>query len=376
MSEKLQLVTLTNNQSIAVYEVKNGSKEGVWEYVISTPETRNICNIPEIVGVDFQLGLEAAIARSMQHFPQLNFFDNVADSQCSVLTILRGGLNFPIKRALHTAFKFNKVRDSFLTSQRFQDDKGDWQIKDKTFCKLIIPRKATLFIGDIVATGSTLREALKRVLPVVTDLRNIVLFTIGCDRSRQVLEEIDTQAREMFPNYEKTLILYFEGKFHLAQEQTPVAIKNLGTDLLRYPFGPKDILAPEFELSQYQKMVFVLEACAIYDGGKRSSDQGHHYAETIDFWIKMRTLGQEHGWTLFKALKERWHEVEYASDFDHLVAIKKAVWPDKSLDFLKTLYKVYQSRWTADFVEMTNEPNSLIDLCDERIRDLRQIANS
>ena len=189
-----------------------------------------------------------------------------------VIHFLRGSLNFGMRRALARAYGFNVHCSSFITSQRERDAYGRWFIKDNQYRKIAIPPHATLFFADVIATGVTISNGLEIIVQLAKNsgapIRQIVFFTIGCHKLEKLLREYSRRLKEIFPGYERTVAVYLEGKFHLADSKTAVRIKLQGTDLMRHPA----ILAPEFELAQYERLSSALERCVVYDAGTRAFD--------------------------------------------------------------------------------------------------------
>ena len=75
-----------------------------------------------------------------------------------------------------------------------------------------------------------------------SEIKNMVFFTIGGPRSEEVIGKADLKCRKLFPNYEKSIVIYFEGRFDVANTETDLFIKLTGTDLLRL----NSLMAPEF----------------------------------------------------------------------------------------------------------------------------------
>ena len=98
----------------------------------------------------------------------------------------------------------------------------------------------------------------------------------------------DERCRRIFPGYDRSAVIYFEGKFRLATEETPLTIRIPETDLVRRDAT----LAPEFVESQYDDPAFPIERCAIYDAGSRAFLPDVHLADVADYWRKTLALAR------------------------------------------------------------------------------------
>ncbi|MFM1846634.1 MAG: hypothetical protein RL417_108, partial [Pseudomonadota bacterium] len=91
--------------------------EGVTEVIVSTPESRAICNDPHVMGINYTRNLAAASAKALQALQKSGLF-NGTERSTSVLTILRGGLNFGLRDALAEAFQWNNHGTWYISAQR------------------------------------------------------------------------------------------------------------------------------------------------------------------------------------------------------------------------------------------------------------------
>ncbi len=361
------LKLLFKNENISYYEIKGDYEGHLRRYIFSTAETRKICNQPEVLGCEYTELLELGVARGIKYFPEKNVIASIPDTSISVLTFLRGGLNFGLRNALHRAFGFNKHTSSYMTSQRDRDKKGRWFIRDDQYRKFKVPHDATLFIGDIVATGVTIANGLDIILKHAkknnTPIRKIFFFTIGCHKVEKVLEDFAAKCREAFGGECKPYVVYIEGKFKLADSKTKLKINIPGTDLLRYPA----LLTPEFELSQYDGVSFLLERCTIYDGGSRSFDVAEYNGDLRDYWGKVNELAKK-DFTLFNALKERWPETEFEKSDEEFLKLKKEQWHNVDDKLILKIKQAYKKRWTEDFLRKSKTRQALATLCENRLK--------
>ncbi len=354
-------------RNISLYELKGGYARNIKRFIFSTPQTRAICNQPEVAGFRYTEMLKTAVTSVLKELK----IGNLDEHSISVIHFLRGGINFGLREALAKSHNFNLHSSSFLTSQRAKDDYGRWYITEDQYRKIIVHQNSNLFLGDVIATGTTISNGLDVLYKLIKNsgksVKNIFFFTIGCHKAEKILSKFAKKFESAFPDYENTYLFYAEGKFHLADSKTRVKIKEQGTDFLRY----QAILAPEFERSQYEKISYPLERCTIYDAGSRSFDIQTYFEDVKNYWNAVKELG-ENGFTLYDALKERWPEKEY-KNFNTLQKEKKKVWKGVRNDFLKELYAAYKRRWTETFTKESKSSRKLVSLCNKRIKKFKSI---
>lgn len=261
------------------------SESGPRVYLVSTPETRAICNDPLLYGVDYTRALQQACARALPHVSEA-----LEENQTTVVHLLRGGLNFGLREALADAFGWNAHSSTFLSAQRKRkaDDPEEWEIGECEYKKLALADTVSLVLGDVVASGASLQYGLESMLEAVKGrrLRSILFFTIGGPRSEEVFQSLDSRIKATHPDYEGSTVVYFEGRFPVADPATPLQIKITGTDLLRH--GP--YLTPEFVESQYESPMFPVERCTIYDAGSRAFEVRAYLEDVLEYWEAVEAL--------------------------------------------------------------------------------------
>lgn len=275
------------------------SENGPRAFVVSTPETREICNDPLLYGTRYTEHLKTACSRVLPHVGQ-----GLRETETSVVHLLRGGLNFGLREALSSAFGWNAHYSTFLSAQRRRssDNTEEWEIGECAYRKLAIPRTASLVMGDVVASGASLQYGVDSMLQAFAvqrkNLRSILFFTIGGPRTEDVFEELEGRIRSEHPEYEGTTVVYFEGRFPVATPETPLSIKITGTDLLRQGL----CLAPEFVESQYDSPMFPVERCTIYDAGSRAFEPNLYLEDVLEYWEQVAQLTER---TYAQYLQER-----------------------------------------------------------------------
>ena len=290
----------------SLYEV--GGENDYFTFISSTPETRKIMNDPTVVGVEYTSLLQQACVATLKAFSKHSGF-KLHEDETLVLNILRGGLNFELRDALCEAYSWNTHGSWFVSSQRVCDDEGKWSISEDSYKKVYFTPKSTIILGDVAATGTTLKAILPSLIEEALEedcqIRHLVLFTIGGSNAASVIEKIDKELSETFPKYEGSAVIYFEGIFNLAGSENELSIKENGTDLLR----TKSVLSPEFLSSQYDEPSYPIERCVIYDAGARAFHVPEYVADVIDYWEQVLELAKN-GIDFDEYLEERFPELD------------------------------------------------------------------
>lgn len=278
-------------------------------FIASTPGTRRICNDPLFVGVDYTRTLSASSAAVITALQSAGLL-RMREEDCCVLHILRGGLNFGLREALHDALGWNVHGSAFVSAQRARDvkDPRSWIITESGYKKFRLRPAAQVICGDVVATGTSLEYGLQRLTAAAREqgaaIESLLFVTIGGPRTERILTALARRARELFPAFTRVSVVYLEGIFSMATSDSPLRIKIDGTDLLRRDA----LLAPEFVSSQYESPSYPLERCTIYDAGSRAFDIEEYLHDVKGYWEATLKLAQ-HGTTFGELIKERCPEL-------------------------------------------------------------------
>ncbi|MBR6881797.1 MAG: hypothetical protein IKN06_02380 [Bacteroidales bacterium] len=246
-------------------------------FILSGPGTRHLMAYPEVVGYDSYLSMLPATVAALRHlFPQGKGGD------VDILTILRGGLNYPVEEA---CFRNGiRVRDiHFVSCERTIEDHIITGL-DIKYEKLRVTHDRTLVIGDIIATGDTLRLCLDQVVDRFRrrggSLRKIIFFTIGGTRAIDLMEEMAVEIRNVFPAFEGFECFFYEGIFTVYEDTGATGINVPDID-----FGWKGgIVSPDFRRYVLDHPYSLLEKCIIYDGGARRYEIPVHFHEALEYW--------------------------------------------------------------------------------------------
>ncbi len=296
------------NDSV-IYQINDSTETLVKRYIFSSPFSRKICNDPMVMGFEYTELLQKACSTFLRLIQGNSI--HLEENRSVVFNILRGGLNFGLREALAKTYGWNNHSSSFVTAQRARVEEGSeqWHITEDDYKKITFPDRAQIIIGDVVATGTSLKHGLdimiKEAVSQGSRLGSIIFFTIGGPMSEKRLMEADAACRKNFPDYEGTHVCYIEGRFFVPTVETPVSIKITGTDLMRCDA----LMAPEFIQSNYENPAYPLERCTIYDAGSRAFQVKEYVEDVIDYWRKVLELSNKMSFQ--DMMKERFPELDY-----------------------------------------------------------------
>lgn len=299
------LKTICKNRDFSLYEIQDKKPVRVKRMILSTPETRAICNNPFVMGINYTRKLQEACKKAIQNLQNEQLIA-LEEKETIVFNILRGGLNFGLREAISDAFDWNRVGTSFISAQRARvcKDSENWHIIESDYKKVYMPKVAQIVIGDVVATGTSLHHGLKALIEQAevnnTHLKSILFFTIGAPKTEEILENIDKLCRESFKEYVGTTLCYVEGRFEVPTAETPLTVKLTGTDLLRRGA----LMSPDFIISQTENPTYPIERCTIYDAGSRAFWLPEYITDVIGYWQKNKKLAEQ-GMTYKALLDER-----------------------------------------------------------------------
>mgnify|MGYP007065675510 FL=1 len=342
-------------------------------------------NYPEIINCDFTNLLKNGVVNALKGVNILERISEINSKWVNVYHILRGGLNFKVTDALRKAFGYKWHTSSYLTSQRVL--KGDrYEISEDYYRKFLVPDNATVYTADIVASGASIDNGLDYIFKYMQStghrLRNFIFITIGCVEAENVLGRWHRLFKETFPNYGQTYLIYLEGRFGLATQKTPFRNKIPYTDLIKsYKEGA--LLTPEYEHSQFDRVITALEACAIYDGGKKSFEPANHIRDVLEFWQKQCEYAHGENLSIWDEYNTRFPLDMYFADVDslkpgspELLAERKAeLWEGLDNEEYEKLHNRFRWLWSDERVANATKPGSLKSVCEKKIKYLESLIS-
>ena len=340
-------------------------------------------NFPEIVNSDFTNLMKNGLTNTLKGLNNISHLSSISSKQVNVYHILRGGLNFEVRNALHKAFGYKWHSSSYISSQRHEEN-GEFAIADDSYRKFQIPDNATVYSADIVASGASLDNSLHFLDSYMTTeklkIKNFVFITIGCSKAEDVLEKWDAIFKKNHPEYEKTILIYLEGRFALGNKKLPLFNVLPNTDLLKnYKFGA--LLTPEYEFSQFEKMIIPLEACSIYDGGKKSFEPVQHIMDILDFWEKQERSAIGQNLSLWNEYNSRFpldmylplETMKVEDNYYNLKKGKEEFWQGISDLEYKQLFDKFRWLWSDSRISRAKVNGSLAGTCHKKINYLKSL---
>ena len=200
----------------------------------------------------------------------------------NILTILRGGLNYPIEECAFRA-GFRVTNMDFLSCERIIEDdviKG----LDVRYQKVRTCRDCVMIVGDIIASGATLRMCMDHVIDWFRDhggsFKRIVFFTIGGSNAIDLLEDLTDKVRSFSPGFEGFTCFFYEGIFNVYQDRGVLGFQDPDIDF----YWGGGLISPEFREYVVAHGYSLYEKCIIYDGGARRYEIPDHYKEVVAYW--------------------------------------------------------------------------------------------
>lgn len=293
-----------------LYELPNAWGEKIFTYITTTPQTREICNDPRCLGIDYTSKLQQACGDTLK---ALSNEDKITlqEKETIVFNILRGGLNFGLRDALAQAFGWNAHSSSFISAQRRRraDNPDEWEITEGDYHKLYLKPTSSIVFGDVVATGTSLEHALDILIHEAEQtgctIKNMIFFTIGGIKTEAILARTAKRLTSLFLDFEGIHVVYIEGRFIVPDHNTPLTIKLTGTDLVRLDA----VMAPEFIASQYENPCYPIERCTIYDAGSRAFLISEYAEDVLEYWQQNLELAEQ-GMTFTQLVNERFPEID------------------------------------------------------------------
>ncbi|MGL5317912.1 MAG: hypothetical protein ACRC9Q_04365 [Bacteroidales bacterium] len=288
------MIEITKQPEGSVYEVEGMLPGATRRFILTTPETRAICNDPRVLGMDYTRKLQKGCEFALRNLVDLAGLQ-LNEKETVVYNILRGGLNFGLRDSLSEAFGWNAHSSSFISAQRRRcaDNPDEWEIVEGDYHKLYLNPVSSIVFGDVVATGTSLYHGMEILLDEVkktgVSIRNIVFFTIGGEKTEEILSEISEKFKAICPEFEGTYVVYIEGCFVVPVDETPLHIKITGTDLIKRDA----LMAPEYVASQYENPLYPLERCTIYDAGSRAFLVSEYAEDLLEYWKEMKQLAEQ-----------------------------------------------------------------------------------
>lgn len=293
-------------------------------YVASSPVSCELMANPGVVGYTCLQALEPSTTAVLNYMNGDGKLDNP-----HILTILRGGLNFPLEQGCFNLGITVRSTD-FVTCERVIENGVITGLEIK-YEKLIPEQDATILIGDIVASGETLEQCMPlvaaRYKEVGGSIKRIIFFTIGGTKAIPLMERMTVELRKLWPDFEGFACVFYEGIFTVYEDKGVTGVNTPDID-----FGWQGgAVAPEFRNYVMNTPLALFEKCIIYDGGARRFEIPNHIEEVAEYWHELAAVAEQSSLPEFLAEKlgytpgvtyEQWLEVTHLED----TAANKELW--------------------------------------------------
>lgn len=321
-------------------------------YIVSSEGTRHLMASPEVVGFDSYLSMIPSTIAALNYLKRDGFSGSV-----NILTILRGGLNYPLEECCHqVGLQVDNI--NFISCERIIES-GTVIGLDIKYEKLYINRNCTLMIGDIIASGDTLHKCLRQIVDSFCSkggsIRRIIFFTIGGSRAISLLESATASIRMVWPEFEGFQCFFYEGVFNVYEDKGVTGVNIPGIDFC----WKGGIISPEFRSYILNDSNALFEKCIIYDGGARRYEIPTHYAEVMAYWD---ALDEAAGKSDFRAFLSEKIGYEGMPDFEGWLDITRY----RGLPGMEILYHKEQR-----FLDETMK-RKLTDICHARIKEFKE----
>ena len=346
----LKLLQRSPERGVVVYEIDStydSIDQRIKRYIASTPETRRVCTQSDLIDTihkDFFSDVlidgisRIILSDTMSSMLEETWGDRRKENEdgekdrgernyLDQYTILRGGLNFDVTKAI---FRLGyRVKQQMRLAQR-HDPNGDgknWIVYGSGEKKIFEKeepqhvRSIHMVVGDISASGASIRDGLEKFVERMEakhkefreeygsnaryTIGSITLTTIGCINTEREIQKFVTENQQYFTDGFVFNLLYLEGRFGLANlEETSIPNQKPGTDFLP-GVGEGALISPEFEEHWLSNPVYPLEKCIIYDGGGKRCDPQVALENVQDHFKALQGLSSENRESLYEALLER-----------------------------------------------------------------------
>lgn len=342
--ENSSLVRQGIQGNTAIYSLEGGSFKNSY-YTASNAGTRNLLASPEVVGYDSYL---AMLGATTDMLTWLKAERGLADST-DILTILRGGLNYPLEESCHSCgIRVGNI--DFISCERVIKSNRITGL-DIRYTKLEAPKDITLMIGDIIASGETLVRCMKYVISefhrLGGSINRLVFFTIGGTRAMEIIEELDAEFRFYWPDFKGIDCIFYEGIFSAYQDHGVSGISWPDIDF----FWKEGVISPEFRTHVLNDDDALFEKCIIYDGGARRYNIPEHIEEVTEYWEQIQKVAGNFRFRLF--LEEKLGYPTPISYDDWLQANHYQELPHEEMDRLYRLEKLFvdeRKHWSLEDV--------------------------
>ena len=252
-------------------------------YILGCDAASDILYSPHMAGKELQDRMEGVAAAFIDAAGKA-VLKGKRTSQITEVVFLSGGLYYQLNQGFKAGFG-KALPQCFLgiKRQRVEGKEGEFTAVATYENFESLPDKATVIIGDTIATGATLQKGIYHLLDSFDErkyrLENLIICSLACSvNGARILKEVEARVARDFPGA-KTYLFVTEELFHLMPD---------GTDLrFLYP----DCVMPEETkkriMERYGEYLGKEMKCAVFDWGTRCKNPIKHYQEFLEFADEM-----------------------------------------------------------------------------------------
>ncbi|MFR0985447.1 MAG: hypothetical protein ACLSFZ_01685 [Frisingicoccus sp.] len=161
---------------------------------------------------------------------------------------------------------------------------------ESKYRKIIPISESTIIIGDIIASGETLRNTVHYLMEqFIIDsefIRKILVFTIGTVKTLEAINGLNQELMLRWPSFEGITTIFIEGIFSTYSDEGMTKLNLPHVDFMIR----NGIITPEYREVLIESNSLIFEKCAIYDGGARRFEQFDHIKCIIGYWDELQGL--------------------------------------------------------------------------------------
>ncbi len=354
--DNTRLTLVTRSEDVTLYKLDTPKLLNNY-FVASYEGSRRLLMSPEEVGFQTYLDTMPPTVEALKYFVSQGLQDSV-----DILTILRGGLNYSVEESCFRAgIQVDNI--NFLSCERIIQNK---EIKglDIKYQKYNIVDNGTMVIGDIIATGDTLKLCFDYILDKYrkrgAKLRRVIFFTIGGTRAFDLMETFTEQIRQHWPEFEGFTCVFYEGIFSVYKTRGVTGVNVPSIDF----YWNNSVLAPEYRQAVLKNDNAIFEKCIIYDGGARRYEIPEHCDEVLEYWRDIRAVADG---VNMKAFVDEKIGYPSPSSYEEWLAINHYAVDETADD--ETLKTIYSNEETF---RLKNHKRNLKHIAEVRLQEITQ----
>ena len=281
----ISMLPIYKTPHISIYKLGE-SNELLNHYLVSTLETRDICNDPLICGVTYTRKLQSACLRILQTYPEYNS-NSFYELNATVVCPYKSGLPFDMRDLLANAFNWNNIIIYFCE----WNEKKDCSDSNQELSSEIIPAQTQIFWGDVFVRNQQLKQIMDKLLFRIsiqkTSIEHILIICFGSCETHKLIHEYAYRIQQINSSFTGIDLFFLEGCFNIHKDD------NSSDEYKNTQSRYEAHMTPEFIHSQYDMPFYPLEQCVLYNSVARAYDIPHYISKVIEYWESIRTKASQ-----------------------------------------------------------------------------------